>query len=334
MMEKLKWGVLGVSKHFKLRVFPPLLKNSKNQILAIASRNGEKARNAAERLGIEKAYGSYREVLNDDDIDAVYIPLPNSSHLEWIEKTAEAGKHILCEKPLTLNVRDTEKAFRTADERGVYLMEAFMFQFHPMWIKVKELIWKGEIGELRALQTFFTYNNPNPDNIRNKTDLGGGAIRDIGCYGIAFAQFISDENPRRAVSLMETDPDFGVDNLSSFTLEYENFHSLCTVATRSWPEQRVRILGTGGLIDIPLPFNIFPDVVSEIIVKNSVGERRISIEPADMYGCQFDAFAEAVERKDKAFFTKRAAFSTGIQTIMDGVFKSAEEKTWIDINFH
>jgi len=328
-MTELNWGVIGVSKHFKSRISAPLSRNDKNRFTALASRDLPRAETAAKDFKIPKAYGSYQELLDDKEIQAVYIPLPNNYHLEWIEKAARAGKHILCEKPMTLNTADTEKAFKAAEENGVYLMEAFMFQFHPLWIRVKELISIGEIGDIRGIHTFFTYNNGNPENIRNKPELGGGAIRDIGCYGIASTNFITSGLPERIISSVNNDPDFGIDSLSSFTMDYGDFQSICTVATRAWPSQSVKILGTGGSIEIPIPFNIFPDVQSMIIVKNGVGERAIATGPADEYACQFDAFAQAVKVKDDDFFAARKKFSIENQIIMDGVFSSTSENGWV-----
>ncbi|MBI9104149.1 MAG: Gfo/Idh/MocA family oxidoreductase [Spirochaetales bacterium] len=333
-MTELKWGVLGLSNHFKLRIAAPLSRNEKNRFTALASRHISRAKSAAMTFGYPKAYGSYQELLEDKEIQAVYIPLPNNCHLEWIKKAAKAGKHILCEKPLTLNSEETRKAFQIAEENGVYLMEAFMFQFHPLWLKVKELIAIGEIGKLRGVHTFFTYNNTNPENIRNKLELGGGAIRDIGCYGIASTNFITPTLPKRIMSTVLTDPDFGTDKLSSFTLDYGDFQAMCTVSTQTWSSQSVKILGTGGIIEIPIPFNIFPDVPAEILIKNGVGERVISTGPADVYACQFDTFAQAVESKDDHFFKVRKKFSIENQIIMDTIFKSASENGWVLPHFN
>ncbi len=328
-MTVMKWGVLGISKHFQLRINTPLLKNINNTFHGIASRDSKKAVKAARELGIPEVYESYQELIDNPEIQAVYIPLPNNLHLEWIEKAAKAGKHILCEKPLTLNAGDTRKAFKTSLDKGVYLMEAFMFQFHPMWKRIREIVRSGEIGKIKGIQTFFTYNNKDENNIRNKPELGGGAIRDIGCYGIASANFISDCLPERVISSIRKDPVFKTDVLSSFILDYPDFQLQCTVSTQSWPCQSVKILGTGGLIEIFIPFNIFPDVGVDARVITGVGERIVKSGPADQYGCQFDAFTSAASKKDDDFFGKLADFSINIQVIMDSVFKSGNDDRWV-----
>ena len=198
-MEAVRWGVLGVASIFMKRVLPPLLKSDSVDVAAIASRSAEKARAAAQAFGIAKSYGRYEDLLGDPDVEAVYIPLPNHLHAEWIRKAADAGKHILCEKPLGLNAKETASCVEYAAKRNVRLMEAFMYRFHPQWRYAGELVRIGEIGEILAVHTAFAYDLRDPENIRNKLEMGGGALMDIGCYAVSAARFVFDGEPERVV---------------------------------------------------------------------------------------------------------------------------------------
>jgi len=221
-MKPVRWGILGVSGHYRLRCSDPLRKLEEVSLHGIASRDAERAREAARELGIEKSYGSYEELLQDREIEAVYIPLPNHLHLPWIKACADAGKHVLCEKPLGLDARETAEAIAYTREKGVLLMEAFMYRFHPQWIRARELVRIGEIGEVTSIQSSFFYRNRDPDNIRNRKEAGGGGILDIGCYTVSSARFLTDREPRRVTALVQWDPDFKTDRLASALLDFGN----------------------------------------------------------------------------------------------------------------
>ncbi len=325
-MHTLRWGVLGVSKHFTMRVFPPLKCSLTVRFRAIASRDADRAKQTADSLGIPAAHGSYEALVADDSIDAVYIPLPNNLHLEWIKKAADAGKHVLCEKPLTMNAREAEEAVEYADSKGVLLMEAFMYRFHPQWRHAAELAQTGNIGSLRGMQTFFSYNNTDPANIRNRPETGGGGIYDIGCYAVSTARFIFGREPSRVICLAERDPDFGVDRLASAILDFDGVHAVFTVGTQTTPFQRVDITGSSGRIHIHVPFNTPNDVPAGMTVVTSVGERLVQFEPVDQYRLQFEGFSAAVHSDCGTPIPPSDAL--GNMRVLDALFRSAESGEW------
>ena len=328
-MKPLVWGILSVSKHYALRVHPALRGLAAAEVRAIASRSLSKAREAAARFGIEKAYGSYEELLADPGIEAVYIPLPNDMHAEWIRRCADAGKHVLCEKPFGMNAAETEAAVRYAESKGVRVMEAFMYRFHPQWRRVREIIADGELGEIHSIHVQQAFMNRDPKNIRNKTENGGGAVYDIGCYAVSAARFLLNAEPKRVVALLERDADFGTDVLSSAILDFGRARALFTVSTASWPGQRVDIRGTEGEILIRLPVNMFTDVPAEVTVTTRIASRALALGPADQYALMFEAFCRAV-REDKPVPTPP---SDGIANmkVLDALFRSGESGRWEDV---
>jgi predicted dehydrogenase len=293
-MKPVVFGVLSVSRHFALRVQSPLSTSETTVVRAIASRAKPKAEEAARSMGIARAYGSYEELLADREIEAVYITLPNNLHAEWVMKAADAGKHVLCEKPFAMNAVEAEKAIRHAQKKGVLVMEAFMYRFHPQWQRARELVRIGEIGDVHSVGTVFSYTNKDPKNIRNRTETGGGAIQDIGCYAISCSRFMMGREPLRAISLIRRDPELGTDVLASAILDFGHGRAIFSVGTQSFAQQRVSVLGSAGSILIPLPFNTPPDVPAQVVVSTGVGTRTVDAGPADQYGLMFDAFARAV----------------------------------------
>ena len=268
-----------------------------SEVVAISSRREEAARAAAATLGIPRAYGSYEALLADPDVDAVYNPLPNHMHVEWSIKALEAGKHVLSEKPIGLTAEDGQRlAEAGAQHPELKLMEAFMYRHHPQWVRAKELATGGAIGSLRTIQSFFSYFNNDPTNIRNMPDIGGGALLDIGCYNVSLSRFLFDAEPERTCGLVEYDPQMGVDRLASAILEFGGGRtSTFTCSTQITPFQRVNIYGTGGRIEIEIPFNAPPDV--PCIVFHQRGDdpmERIEIPTTDQYTVQGDLFAKAI----------------------------------------
>jgi predicted dehydrogenase len=308
------------------RVLPPLLKSDLIRVEAIASRSAEKALSAAEAFGIARSYGSYEELLADPDIEAVYIPLPNHLHAEWIRKTADAGKHILCEKPLALNAEETASCVEYAAKRGVRLMEAFMYRFHPQWQRAKELVRIGEIGKVLAVHTSFAYDLKDPENIRNKLEMGGGALMDIGCYAVSAARFIFDGEPRRVIGFFTRDPRFKTDILSSAILDFGDVRSVFTVGTQVFQTQRVDIFGSSGSIHIGIPFNMYSDVPPFLSVITRFGERHPELPAADQYGLEFEAFSEAL-RRDLPVPTP-AEDAVANQKVLDALFRSESSGSW------
>ncbi|MDD3839746.1 MAG: Gfo/Idh/MocA family oxidoreductase [Clostridia bacterium] len=328
-MEPFRIGVLGVADHFILRVLNPILKSDKVQVYAIASRNVQKAKAAAEKWGFPVFYGSYEELLADDKVEGVYIPLPNHMHAEWIKKCADAGKHVLCEKPLTLDSKQAEDVVKYVDSKGVKLMEAFMYRFHPKWKRAKELVEHGEIGKVLSIHTVFSYQNNDPKNIRNIKEYGGGALMDIGCYAISTARYITGKEPERVVGLNHYDPDFDTDILSSGMLDFGTVRCMFTVGTQMFPEQEVAIFGTGGSITVTIPFNDFPDVEAKIIVKTSIGTREVRFDPTDQYRLEFEGFAQAV-REDKEVPTPPQDAINNMKVI-DALLESGRKGTWVKL---
>ena len=219
-MQPVKWGVISTAKIGTEKVIPAMQRGELCDIVAIASRDQARARETADGLGIPKAYGSYEELLADPEIEAIYNPLPNHMHVPWSIKAAEAGKHVLCEKPVSLTADEARTLVEARDRTGVLITEAFMVRSHPQWLRVRELIRGGRIGELRAVQGFFSYFKLDPDNIRNKADIGGGGIYDIGCYPVVGARFVFEAEPRRVVALIDRDPGMKIDRLTSAILDF------------------------------------------------------------------------------------------------------------------
>ena len=325
-MKSVKWGVLGVSGHFIKRVMLPMQRSGLVELYGVASRNGERAKAAAERFGIKKAYSSYEELLSDPEIEAVYLPLPNNLHVEWIKKAADHGKHILCEKPLALTAFNAEEAVAYAGNKNVLLMEAFMYRFHPQWKRVMELVRIGEIGKINFIQCIFTYNNSDPTNIRNKPEMGGGSIYDIGCYAVSTARFIMEREPNRAVSLIERDKEFKTDSRVAGMLDFDTAHALFSVSTRTYPYQVVEIFGTGGYIRIRIPFNTFSDVPAEVEISTKIGFRELLTEAVDHYQLEFEAFSTAV-REGKGAPTPPSDAVNNLK-VMDALFRSEKSGNW------
>src|SRR5664279_5020005 len=255
-MKKVRWGVLGVAKIATTRVIPAMQAGEWCEVAGIASRDGQRARAAADELGIPKAYGSYEEMLADPEIDAVYNPLPNHLHLPWSARAAEGGKHVLCEKPIGLNVREALELMAVRDRNGVKIGEAFMVQNHPQWLRIVELVRTGRIGQLRSAVGTFSYFNQRADNVRNIRECGGGGLFDIGCYPIKTSRMVFGEEPVRVSGTMVRDTRFGgVDVLTSAILEYPSGQCIFTCSMQLAANQSMRFYGTKGFIAPEIPFN-------------------------------------------------------------------------------
>lgn len=267
---------------------------------AIASRAQSKAAAAADELEIPRAYGSYEGLLEDDGIEAVYIPLPNHLHLQWTVAAAAAGKHVLCEKPLALSSSDARQMLEASNRAGVLLMEAFMYRLHPLWQEVRRLVESGTIGDLVAFQSFFSYRNLDPADIRNQLEAGGGALLDIGCYPVNAARMLFGSEPKEVKAMIRRHPDFGTDLLTSAMLDFGGRHATFTVSTVLEPDQRVHLVGTEGRLMVEIPFNIPPDRPNRILVfaggdpPVNPGVSVLEVAAGDQYGLQADAFSRAV----------------------------------------
>ncbi len=252
-MKKVKWGILGAASIAVRRVIPGMQKGAYSEIAAIASRDKKKAEEAARKLGIPKVHGSYEELLQDREIEAIYNPLPNHLHVPWSIKAAEAGKHVLCEKPISITVAEAKTLLAARDRTGVKIGEAFMVKTHPQWLRTQEIIRSGGIGELRAIAGLFSYFNRDPGNVRHKVEWGGGGLLDIGCYPITMSRFIFAEEPVRVAGVLERDPDFKTDRLASAILEFPSGQSIFTCGTQTAFFQRMHFLGTSGRVEIEIP---------------------------------------------------------------------------------
>ncbi len=329
--EKVKWGVLGAASIAVRKVIPGMQNGEWSEIAAIASRDLEKAQAAASGLKIEKAYGSYEELLADPEIEAIYNPLPNHLHVPWSIKAAEAGKHVLCEKPIALNAAEAMTLLAARERTGVKIGEAFMVKTHPQWLRARELIREGRIGELRAITGFFSYFNRNPENVRHKPEWGGGGLLDIGCYPITMSRFMFGEEPLRVSGVMERDPEFGTDRLASAILEFGGGQSIFTCGTQIVPYQRMQFLGTKGRIEIEIPFNAPIDQPTRIFVDDGSdlagsGIRAETIAACDQYTIQGDAFSRAIRENTEVPVPLEDAIAN--MRVIDAVFRSAESGKW------
>ena len=306
-MTKVRWGILSTADIGMSKVTPAIQAAQNAEVVAIASRDADRAAAAAAQLGISTSYGSYESLLQAEDIDAVYIPLPNDLHAEWTMKAAAAGKHVLCEKPLAMTAAQAEEMVAVCAEAGIKLAEAFMYRHHPTWVEAVRLLRSGAIGELVAVQSWFSYFNDDPANIRNRVDNGGGAVMDIGCYNINLSRMLFDGEPITITSTVHRDPVMGIDTLTSAVLEFPGGgQSALTCAIRSEPYQRVHIVGSEGRIEIEIPFNIPWDRETRIFVTSggdppeAPATESITFPAANAYTIEAELFGEAV-RSDGAY---------------------------------
>lgn len=329
-MSKIRWGIISTAKIGMEKVIPAMQQGQYCDIAAIASRNTDSAKAAALRLGIDKAYGSYEALLADPDIDAIYNPLPNHLHVPWSIKALQAGKHVLCEKPIGLNTAEAQQLADAAKQHPeLKVMEAFMYRFHPQWQKARELVNAGVIGELRTIQTFFSYFNNDPDNVRNKSDIGGGGLMDIGCYPISLSRFIYNAEPKRVSAIAEYDPVFQTDRLASAIMEFATGTSTFTCSTQLTPHQRTNIYGTEGRIEIEIPVNAPPDKPTRIWHQRGQDIEEITFDVCDQYTLQGDAFSQAVLQNQPVPTPIEDAVAN--MKVIDAIFASAEQGKWLGV---
>ena len=294
-MTTVRWGVLSTANIGVKHVIPAMQAGEHCEMVGIASRNLDRARMAAAELGMPRAYGSYEELLADDEIEAVYIPLPNHLHVPWSMKALKAGKHVLCEKPIGLSAEEAERLLAVSIRYPhLKVMEAFMYRHHPQWQRARQLARGSAIGDLKTIQAFFSYYNDDPTNIRNKAEIGGGGLMDIGCYCISLSRFIFDAEPQRVLGILEYDPDFETDRLASAIMDFGTGTATWTCATQLAAYQRVNIVGSEGRIEIELPFNPPPGHACRIWHQRGEKLDEITFEPVDHYQIQGDLFSLAV----------------------------------------
>lgn len=297
-MKPVRWGILSTANIGRAKVIPSMLRSPDIEVLAVGSRNLEKAREMADELGIARAYGSYEELLADPDIEAIYNPLPNHLHVPLTLQAAAAGKAVLCEKPIAITADEAEAL---ADAAGrVPIAEAFMIRHHPQWPEARRIVRSGELGTLRSINVTFAYSNVDPDDVRNKPDIGGGGVLDIGCYAVVTGRYLFDAEPLRVIALIDHDPEFRTDRNASVLLDFgEGRQMTFTVSTQSVVGQHVRVNGTEGRLELLTPYNALPDRATEIVLDDGselggLSARRIEIPAADQYRLQAEAFGQAL----------------------------------------
>lgn len=331
-LEPVRWGILSTAKIGREKVIPAMQRGRMCNVVAIASRGLERAQQVAADLNIPKAYGSYEELLADPEVEAIYNPLPNHLHVPWSAKAADAGKHVLCEKPLALTAEEAQTLVAVRDRAGKLVEEAFMVRHHPQWRRVRELVREGRIGRLRATQGFFSYTNVDPANIRNQADIGGGGIYDIGCYPITASRYLFESEPKRVMALIERDPEMKTDRLTSAILDFDGGQASFTCSTHLVPYQRMQVFGTKGRIEVEIPFNAPPDRPCRIFVDDGSGAPSTSsavtetFETIDQYTAQGDDFSMAVRTGEPLEFPLENAVHS--MRVLDALFRSGESGQW------
>jgi predicted dehydrogenase len=329
-MEPVRWGILSTAKIGRTKAVPGMMKSPLCRVVAVASRNEEAARGMADELGIPKAYGSYEDLLADPEIEAIYNPLPNHLHVPMTLAAAAAGKHVLCEKPIAITAMEAEELRSVSS--NVLIAEAFMVRHHPQWHHALELIRGGEIGELRAVQVFFSYFNADPGNIRNMADIGGGGVLDIGCYAVVAGRYLFEAEPLRVIALIDRDPAFEVDRTTSALVDFGEGRQLTfTVSTQTVPYQRLNAVGRKGRIEIEIPFNAPVDeptrlIVDEGKVHGGRAARVVEFPAVDQYKLQGEAFSKAVRGVTPLAYGLDDALAN--MRILDALRRSEKTEAW------
>ncbi len=332
MPNTISWGILGTAGIALNKVIPGMLKGTRGQVLGIASRDEARAREAAARFGIPRAYGSYEAMLADDAIQAVYIPLPNQLHVPWAVRAMEAGKHVLCEKPIALDAEEAATLIAARDRTGRQVLEAFMVRQHPQWLRVRDLVGSGRIGDVRLVQTTLSYFNVDAGNVRNRVETGGGALYDIGCYAVLLARFVFGAEPVRAVAAVERDPAFGTDRLTTAIVDFgEGRHLSFACSTQLVRFQRVQILGTEGRIEVPVALNAPQGETTRIMVDatGAIDESGLAvetIEACDQYTLQGDMAARAFLGEIEAPYPIEDAVRN--MRVLDALYRSGGSCAW------
>jgi predicted dehydrogenase len=328
LQTKIRWGVLGTSKFALNKMIPAIQIGQYGVVVAIASRSLDKARDAAARFAIDRAYGSYEELLADVEIDAIYNPLPNHLHVPWSIRAMEAGKHVLCEKPIATSAAEASQLLEARTRTGREVQEAVMLRTHPRWLGARELVRSGKIGELRAMSGFFSNFNDSPENVRNRPGVGGGGLLDIGIYPITMSRLIFEAEPLRVLGLLDLDPRFGVDRMASAILEFPRGHATFTCSTQMVPHQNLDILGMRGRIAMEIPWSMPGDRESRLLVDHGPGEglEEIRFPACDQWGWHADLFAQAILEGGSAPVPMEDSVAN--MRVIDALFRSAQSGRW------
>ena len=333
-VQPVRWGILGAANIAVNKVIPAMRASRLSRPLAIASRDIAKAQRAAERLGIPRAYGSYEELIADPEIEAVYNPLPNHLHVPWSIRAAQAGKHVLCEKPIALTADEARTLLAARDANRVQVAEAFMVRTHPQWLEVERLIASGAIGPLRLVSGLFSYYRRDAEDIRSRPEWGGGALMDIGCYPIFIARWMFGAEPTDVVAMIDRDPELGVDRLTSAMLRFPKGYATFTCAGQLAHYQRMHLFGERGRIEVEIPFNAPPDASTRIYVDDGsllgdASAKAIEFPAVDQYTVQADRFSEAVRGVGSVPVSLETAI--GNMVVIERLFRSASDAAWASI---
>jgi predicted dehydrogenase len=326
-----RWGILGAASIAVRKVVPAMQRGERTQVVAIASRDIAKSRAAAKQLGIERAYGSYDELLADPEIEAVYNPLPNHLHVPWTIRAAEAGMHVLCEKPIALSAEEARKLLAVRDRTGVHIGEAFMVRNHPQWLAVRDMIREGRIGELKVIAGHFAYFRRDPNDVRSNPEWGGGGLMDVGCYPITMSRWLFGEEPESVIGLIDRDPELRVDRIASGLMQFPSGQATFTCAMQLVHYQRMQIHGTTGRIEIQIPFNAPSDRACRIFVDDGrelgdASAQAIDFPVVDQYTLQGDRFSDAVRGIGEVPVPVEDAVAN--MAVIDALFRSAESRRW------
>lgn len=332
-MDRLKWGILGTARIASVQVIPAILAGESGDLIAVASRSEAKARAVADQFSIPRAYNSYEALLADPDIEAVYVPLPNHLHREWTVRAAEAGKHVLCEKPLTVTAEEAQDIIAARDRNGVIIQEAFVFHHHPRWRWLRARLREGAFGEPRVVQAAYTHFNADPHNIRNQADLpGSGGMMDLGCYAVAGARFIFESEPRRALALVDLDPDLGVDRLGSVLLDFgDGRHAGFVVGKQTARQQWLSLTASDARVELPLAFHPARDRPAEAYTTpRDAGTATVhTFEPVAQFALQCDAFRDVVRGQAPQESPLEDALAN--MRCLDAIRHSATSGAWEEI---
>jgi len=329
-MGKIRWGVLSTARIATTQVIPAMQQGANSEVTAIASRDRQRAETTARTLGIARAYGAYDALLADPEIDAIYNPLPNEQHVPWSIKALEAGKHVLCEKPLALTADEAQTLVDAAARfPRLKVMEAFMYRHHPQWQRAKGMVDAGAVGELRTIQSFFSYSNVDPGNIRNQVEHGGGGLMDIGCYNVSFSRLIYGAEPRRVCSMVEYDPRFHTDRLVSAMLDFGRGTATFTCSTQLSPYQRVSIFGTAGRIEIEIPVNAPADRACRLWHAHDATIDEQVFAVCNQYTLQGDAFSRAI--MDDLPVPTPLEDAVANMRVIEAIVHSGREGSWVAV---
>lgn len=321
-----RWGILSTANIGITQVLPAIAASETGVVQGIASRDAARARTVADRFNAPLSFGSYEELLASDQIDGVYIPLPTSQHIEWSLKAAEAGKHVLCEKPIALKAEEIDRLIAARDRHQVVISEAFMVYYHPQWEKVRELIASGQIGRLRMVQGCFTYFNNDPANMRNQVALGGGALPDIGVYPTVATRMVTGQEPQEIFARIERDPDFGTDRYATVLARFADFDLSFYVATQLSGRQQMVFHGDQGMITVHAPFNAGKYDHARVTWHDSshTASQEWTFSNINQYSLQADAFVRFARGEKEVLFSLEN--SKANQHVIDRIYAAAEKQ--------